>query len=223
MFITILDEMNIARVEYYFAEFLSLMEIPSSSRYLEIISSTSIYDPVKMKKGQILLPDNIWFIGTANNDDSTFAISDKVYDRAMILNLDHKAEAFTVDKWRHIRMNAYDFEKMAKYAMAEYRLRYKYKNKLERLDLYMQDTFRLSFGNRINRQIEEYTSLFVACGGDELDALDDILSKKVFRKLVGGNSLYLKRKSGELLDKLDELFGKNRMVLCKEVILRLVR
>ena len=54
-------------------------------------------------------------------------------------------------------------------------------------------------------------------------SLDDILSKKVFRKLVGGNSLYLKRKSGELLDKLDELFGKNRMVLCREVILRLVR
>ena len=223
MFITILDELNIARVEYYFAEFLSLMEIPSSSRYLEIISSTSIHDPVKMKNGQIRLPDNIWFIGTANNDDSTFAISDKVYDRAMILNLDHKAEAFTVDNWRHVRMNTYDFEKMASYAMAEYRLRYKYKNKLERLDLYMQDTFRLSFGNRINRQIEEYTSLYVACGGDELDALDDILSKKVFRKLVGGNSLYLKRKSGELLDKLDELFGKNRMVLCREVILRLVR
>ena len=105
-----------------------------------------------MKNGQILLPDNIWFIGTANNDDSTFAISDKVYDRAMILNLDHKAEAFTVDNWRHVRMNAYDFEKMARYAMAEYRLRYKYKNKLERLDLYMQDTFRLSFGNRIMKR-----------------------------------------------------------------------
>jgi MoxR-like ATPase/uncharacterized membrane protein len=223
MFITILDELNIARVEYYFAEFLSLMEIPSSSRYLEIISSTSIHDPVKMKNGQLRLPDNIWFIGTANNDDSTFAISDKVYDRAMVLNLDHKADAFTVDSWRHVRMNAYDFLKMAKEAMAEYRLRYKYKNKLERLDLYMQETFRLSFGNRINKQIEEYTSLYVASGGDELDALDDILSKKVFRKLVGGNSLYLKRKSKELLDKLDELFGKNRMVLCREVILRLVR
>ena len=61
MFVTILDEMNIARVEYYFAEFLSLMEIPSNSRYLEIISSTSIHDPVKMKNGQIKLPDNIWF------------------------------------------------------------------------------------------------------------------------------------------------------------------
>ena len=223
MFITILDELNIARVEYYFAEFLSLMEIPSSSRYLEIISSTSIYDPIKMKNGQIKLPDNIWFIGTANNDDSTFAISDKVYDRAMVLNLDHKAEAFTVDSTRHVRMNANDFQKMAKQAKAEYRLRYKYKNKLERLDLYMQDTFRLSFGNRINKQIEEYTSLYVACGGDELEALDDILSKKVFRKLVGGNSLYLKRKSNELLDKLDELFGQNKMVLCKETILRLVR
>ena len=44
-------------------------------------------DPPQLKDGRIKLPPNMWFVGTANNDDSTFAISDKVYDRAMVLNL----------------------------------------------------------------------------------------------------------------------------------------
>lgn len=42
----------------------------------------------------------MWFIGTANNDDSTFAISDKVYDRAMVMNLDKKAKPFEVEGYK---------------------------------------------------------------------------------------------------------------------------
>ena len=80
MYITVLDEMNIARVEYYFAEFLSLLELPDpEERYLTVVSDTWESDPAQLKSGRIKLPVNMWFIGTANNDDSTFAISDKVY------------------------------------------------------------------------------------------------------------------------------------------------
>ncbi|MBO7515374.1 MAG: AAA family ATPase, partial [Lachnospiraceae bacterium] len=93
--IIVLDEMNIARVEYYFADFLSLMELTPDSRYLEITSDRWEQDPVLFKNGRFRLPDNVWFIGTANNDDSTFAVSDKVYDRAMVMNLDKKAKPFT--------------------------------------------------------------------------------------------------------------------------------
>ena len=96
MYVTVLDEMNIARVEYYFAEFLSLLELPNpEDRYLDVVSDKWQTDPTELKDGRIKLPVNMWFIGTANNDDSTFAISDKVYDRAMILNLDNKSERFT--------------------------------------------------------------------------------------------------------------------------------
>ena len=75
IYITILDEMNIARVEYYFAEFLSLLELPNPDRrYLDVVSDEWPNDPIQLKGGQIKLPNNMWFIGTANNDDSTFAI-----------------------------------------------------------------------------------------------------------------------------------------------------
>lgn len=51
------------------------------------------------------LPVNMWFIGTANNDDSTFAISDKVYDRAMVMNLDKKAKPFEVEGYKKERIS----------------------------------------------------------------------------------------------------------------------
>ena len=91
----VLDEMNLARVEYYFAEFLSIMEMPNTEEWIiDIIANPKSDDPVHLNGGKLLIPQNIWFIGTANNDDSTFTITDKVYDRAMSLFFDDKAQPF---------------------------------------------------------------------------------------------------------------------------------
>ena len=73
------------------------------------------------------------------------------------------------------------------------------------------------------KQIKTYIPVYIACGGNELDALDDILSKKVMRKLETQNPIYLRNSAEGLLSYIDELFGKDRMVLCKEFIHRLER
>ena len=91
----LLDEMNIARVEYYFAEMLSILEMPDPAEWeLDLVPNVWSTDPVRLDKGKLRIPQNIWYIGTANNDDSTFTISDKVYDRAQPINLDAKGVAF---------------------------------------------------------------------------------------------------------------------------------
>ncbi|MBR1723755.1 MAG: hypothetical protein IJ723_01865, partial [Ruminococcus sp.] len=91
----LLDEMNIARIEYYFAEMLSILEMPNADEWeLDIVPTVWSTDPVKLDRGTIVIPQNIWYIGTASNDDSTYAISDKVYDRAQPINLDAKGVAF---------------------------------------------------------------------------------------------------------------------------------
>ena len=41
-----------------------------------------------------VIPQNVWYVGTINNDDSTFSVSDKVYDRAFVVNLDSKGVPF---------------------------------------------------------------------------------------------------------------------------------
>ena len=224
MYVTVLDEMNIARVEYYFAEFLSLLELPNpEERYLTVVSDTWPGDPAGLKDGRIKLPVNMWFIGTANNDDSTFAISDKVYDRAMVLDLDRKSERFVAPKTKPLHISADHFAKLADAATKEYAVSARNRARLQMLDQYLIEHFHITFGNRIMKQINTYIPVFIACGGDELVALDDILAKKVIRKLETQNPIYLRGAAEGLLGYLDELFGPDRMAACKEAIQRLRR
>ncbi len=219
MYITILDEMNIARVEYYFAEFLSLLEIPDhTKRYLDVISDVWDTDPELLHGGKLILPNNMWFIGTANNDDSTFAISDKVYDRAMVMNLDKKAQSFLAKPISGRKVTAAKFEELIARSRKKYALSNRNLRRLKELDKYMIKQFHISFGNRIMGQIINYTPVIVACGGTELQALDDIMSKKVLRKLETKNMVYVKSEAPGLIAYIEELFGEGEMEQCIEYI-----
>ena len=224
MYVTVLDEMNIARVEYYFAEFLSLLELPNpDERHLTVVSDTWANDPKQLIDGRIKLPVNMWFIGTANNDDSTFAISDKVYDRAMVLDLDKKSERFVAPKTAPLCLSADHFAHLADAAVREYAVSSRNRKRLQMLDRYLIEHFHITFGNRIMKQINTYIPVYIACGGDELAALDDILAKKVIRKLETQNPIYLRNAAEGLLGYLDELFGTEQMTACKDAIRRLQR
>ena len=224
IYITILDELNIARVEYYFAEFLSLLEIPDpEARYLEVVSDQWESDPEALKEGRIKLPENMWFIGTANNDDSTFAISDKVYDRAMVLNLDRKSAPFQASGSRTVRLSAKRFTELAAEAVKMHSVDRENLDRLQKLDAYLIEKFQITFGNRIMRQIMTYLPIYVVCGGEELDALDDIIAKKVLRKLETQNAAYVRSEAEDLCNFIDATFGEERMLRCKEYVRRIAR
>ena len=163
----------------------------------------------------------MWFIGTANNDDSTFAISDKVYDRAMIMDLDKKAEPFAAPTVKKLHLTAERFEELAKEAVKEYKVTTRNAKRLEKLDEYMIENFHITFGNRIMKQINTYIPVYVSCGGDELEALDDILAKKVMRKLSMQNPVYIRNSAERFCQYMDELFGEENMQLCKSFVRRL--
>ena len=224
IYVVVLDEVNIARVEYYFAEFLSLLEIPDpDKRNLDVVSDVWENDPKLLRNGRLRLPTNMWFIGTANNDDSTFAISDKVYDRSMIMNLDKKTRVFEPKEGNGVRLSASYFEELAAEARREYSLTRRNRQRLQELDGYLINRFKITFGNRIMKQINYYIPAFLACGGDELEALDDILSKKVFRKLESQNPIYVRNSVDDLCAYLDDLFGYDKMPLCKEYLRKFER
>ena len=221
IYVTVLDEMNIARVEYYFAEFLSLLEIPDpDKRYLDVVSDVWNNDPALLRDGKVKLPENMWFMGTVNNDDSTFAISDKVYDRAMVMNLDKKCEPFECDDHLPMRISAEQLNTLAARARVRYAISDRNMRRIRTLDKYLIEKFRITFGNRIMKQLKGYVPVYIACGGKETDAIDDMLSKKVFRKLDSQNPVYVKSVSEEVCDYLDTLFGKDALPLCKEYIRR---
>ncbi len=224
IYVTVLDEMNIARVEYYFAEFLSLFELPNpDSRNLDVVSDVWDNDPVLLRNGKLRLPLNMYFIGTANNDDSTFAISDKVYDRAIVLNLDNKCDPFEAKRTSPVRISWNHINDLFYKARQKYELSYRNLRRINELDKYLIDTFNITFGNRIMKQIKEYVPVIIECGGTELDAIDDIVSRKILRKLESKNPVYVKSQSEALINKLNDLFGDNKMSQCINVINQLLQ
>lgn len=82
-YIICMDEMNLARVEYYFSEYLSLIE-SREWRDGQIITDNifNISQTNSVELSKLCIPDNIYIVGTVNMDDTTFAFSKKVLDRA---------------------------------------------------------------------------------------------------------------------------------------------
>lgn len=210
--IIVLDEMNIARIEYYFAEMLSVLEMPNPNEWqLELVSAAWDDDPKHLVDGKLRIPQNVWYVGTANNDDSTFAVSDKVYDRAQVINLDSKGVSFTPVPTQAKRVSYSYVASLYRQAVEEHPLSDDIIAKIERLDTYVIEKFRIAFGNRIMKQMQIFVPVYVACGGTELEAVDYLLTTKVFRKFESLNVTKVRAEVRGLILFLDNLFGKETM------------
>ena len=222
IYLTILDEMNIARVEYYFAEMLSILEMPSRDEWIvDLVPNVWDSDPKHLDLGKLHLPQNMWYIGTANNDDSTFAITDKVYDRAMPIDINTKGVPFDAPLTDPMHLSYKHLEEMLDYCKEHHKVSEENLHKIELLDNYVIEHFRLAFGNRIVKQLREYVPAFVGCGGTELDGLDYVLARKVLRKFESLNLSFIRDEIDGLVDYLDFLFGEQNMSECKEYLRRL--
>ena len=220
----VLDEMNLARIEYYFAEFLSMMEMPNVNDWLiELTSNDEPNDPKNIHKGKLLIPQNIEFFGTANNDDSTFTISDKVYDRAISIFFDNKGIPFETEFVDSVQVSYSQQKKLYQDAIFQYPLSEKLLEKFEKLDSFVIKNFKLAFGNRILKQLNTFIPVYVACGGREIDGLDFIFTNKILKKFESLNIAFLKDELKKLNLELDKLFGKNTFPMAHNYINDLLR
>ena len=201
----VLDELNLSRIEYYFSDFLSLMEAREDQRAVNLLN-TRIYPPSKDSNAgekqssylaltdgnTIKIPPNVWFIGTANRDESTFEISDKVYDRAQTMNFDRRAPKVTA-KRLDIPMRFLEYDKLKELFEAAKQIEFNAESDprvlaVEKLLI----PYKISFGNRILKQIEDFVKVYMACFDiSTLEksrqtlhrAIENILYSKVLRKL----------------------------------------
>jgi 5-methylcytosine-specific restriction endonuclease McrBC GTP-binding regulatory subunit McrB len=165
-----LDEMNLARVEYYFAQFLSAMEIRARQGSAEIELGPGDF---------VKLPENLFFVGTVNVDETTHGFADKVFDRAQLLELEAPRQLL----WNHI-------------GEADYR------------DLVMEVWDAVSavapFAFRVLDEIEAYVSLAEDMGVGWEQAVDEQLVQKVLPKIRGADP-----RVGEVLTAIMEIAGEN--------------
>lgn len=224
--VMVLDEMNISRIEYYFADFLSVMEYPSEKWKLKIMQLPyEFVAPDHLEDGILTIPTNTFFIGTANKDDSTYTITDKVYDRAITINFDVLNELFEVKEDVSKTRLSFDFlEGLFETARntEEFNLNEEDLERFKILTDFTYETFDLAFGNRIYNQILKFTPVFVGLGGKKDEALDFMFSRKVIAKLEGHYEDYVKKGLENLLSLVRKNYG-NGFKETEHVINKLLR
>lgn len=102
LLVVLLDEMNLARVEYYFSEFLSRLETRRDIKPDNASDRLKASLPLEVgdfraddsdNRPQVYVDNNVMFVGTMNEDESTMSLSDKVIDRAAVMQFG-KPESF---------------------------------------------------------------------------------------------------------------------------------
>lgn len=218
----VLDEMNLARVEYYFAEILSVLEMPSQDEWtLDLVPVAWDGDPKGLEDGKIRIPGSLWFVGTANNDDSTFTITDKVYDRAIPIELNERADAFECPPHERVHVTSEHLQYLFQKAKVEHVVSEELLEKMHKLDQYLQTRFRLAFGNRIIKQMHDFIPVYVACGGTELGGMDYIIARKVLKKFESMNVSFVRDEIQGLIDYIEKTFGEGGLPDSVSYLLRI--
>ncbi len=223
--LVVLDEMNISRIEYYFADFLSVMEFPEEDRRISLMLLPESYDaPDNLEKGQLILTPNTYFIGTANKDDSTFTITDKVIDRAIVINFDSTQKELKFDKEFYPISLSYDgLKELFKKASEEYKFKESERNKFLKVLDFMSTELDITIGNRIIRQLDDMVPIYEAMGLTSLDCLDAIFSSKILRKLESRYDSSLRNGLSRLSKLLDSEFNQDSFKVSKDVISKYLR
>ncbi len=197
LFFLILDEMNLSHPEQYFADFISAMEQANSSIFdplaVELLSGMpkeimeSNRWPKCLQNEKIIVPPNVWFIGTANHDETTMEFADKTYDRAHVMVMERNAKKTSYNKVRagSAHWSAEDlrnaFVKAQKSDEGEQQAAW-VTEKMHSLKDVLKSEFDVSFGNRLERQIRDFVPVVCAAGGSRELALDHLLATKIVRK-----------------------------------------
>lgn len=222
----VLDEMNLSRIEYYFSDFLSLMEHEEDKREIKLLNvklcrleGGAAYSYKGLNDGHtIKIPSNVWFIGTANKDESTFEISDKVYDRAQTMNFNKRAP----------KIRAFGEPMSPKYVSYETMTKLFYEAKqsfafdaednlvIQKAENLLRP-YNISFGNRILKQMEDFVKIYCACFTDKNAAVNVAVEKILLSKVVAK----LEYKIVENKESLAVEFDKLGLFACGEFIRKL--
>ena len=190
VFMMVLDEINLSRPEQFFADFLSALEQPTHARRLTLVNDPVAKAPRLMVDGRHLpIPPNVWFVGTANHDESTAEFADKTYDRAHVMEMPRKTDAAHFDVEQKRGRNPLSFTQLEKAfegaAERQDKAITKATNWLRKAPF--ADTlgrrFRVGWGNRLEHQLARYLPVVVESGGSVGEAMDHLLVTKVLRKL----------------------------------------
>ena len=231
-FFVCLDEMNLAPVEQYFAEFLSVIETRKKND--NAIVTGTLVEAQRMRElegwteGDLTLPDNVFIIGTVNMDDTTHQFSRKVIDRAMTIEMngDKLANMFgrsgdlcyldegvwPLESFKAVHVCADEVLKELKLDQAD-TLKQGLVNKLDAINICLKNTpFQVSY--RVLNEMCVYAGVLLSEGltidAAIAQAVDQITLMKILPRIEGDEDMFVVDKQNKnRLEMMMELFDEN--------------
>lgn len=189
IFLVVLDEMNLARVEYYFSEFNSKLWLKAEERVIELFDGVSNYnDNISkyIKDNKIQIPDNVYFIGTINEDDSVSSISDKIFDRAQVIEFMQLPNSDFVGD---LDKSDYDVDDNKYTTLKSFNWVQNHNNHddvdisiIDEVNKLCKNSFNKVIGFRSLKQIKKFVTSFKNAGGQLSEAIDMQLVSKFVPK-----------------------------------------
>lgn len=201
LYMVCFDEMNLARVEHYFSQFISILENNDDERFIQLYNSNlenRVYNS-NVYPSKVLVRKNVIFVGTVNIDESTFHFSDKVLDRANVIKLNMCSfnELAEVKKniisedIDEIDFNTNDFFETNNtfFTMTDDELSF-----LDELNYCLKENNpRMGIGYRVISQINQYLSAIPQdIGYDRQEAFDNLIVQRILTKLRGADDQIIK-------------------------------
>lgn len=214
MMMVVLDEMNLARVEYYFSEFLSKLELRLKEHDMSKISIGT-----QLNSREFFVERNVVLVGTMNDDESTYSLSDKVLDRSNVLHFGKPADRDddSIDlaiksktEPKNIYVDANTFGQWC--SVDNYNiddngaLKDEVSQTIKQLNKAL-DKVGKAFGYRVENSISEYVKLYPGIASDPTKAklaLADQIEMKVIPKLAG---LEKNEKSDDCLNSIEHVIN----------------
>lgn len=184
--VIVLDEMNLAHPEQYFGSMLSILENAVTEQgYLDLLTSALSGLPAKFEGARLPLPPNVWFVGTANHDETTVAFADKTYDRAHVQELPARHKEFPARRPGNDQPVSFSDLQRAFNAAAR-----ELKETVSDVKAFLNENlhgnfaqFGVGWGNRLERQLESFVPVVLDAGGKTTEAVDHLVATKLVRKL----------------------------------------
>ncbi len=226
----LLDEMNLAHIELYFAEFLSKFEQRRGSKEgdvnIDIQLGTALIHPLPLDR-------NIIWIGTMNEDETTKTLSDKVLDRAFLINFPRPTELKSrvklqtledIKPFEYLHRDTWNkwIKKESLFAGEKYEIIHKYREISNKINEYLAPTGR-AIGHRVWQSMEYYINnhpeVIQNIGNDEeLNkktklAFEEQLVQKIMPKLRG---IEVHGEEKKTLDNIKEILNQNEFAVTED-------
>ncbi|WP_295404468.1 hypothetical protein [uncultured Thiocystis sp.] len=209
----VLDEMNLSYPEQYFSDMLSTLEQSIDKRSIELMPHRVDQAPLLFDNGKSLrIPKNVWFVGTANHDETTKDFAPKTYDRSLVMEFSDTPKPFDVKPPSPRKPLSYEalqrfFLKAQQDHGKDAQQVSEFLNNCVRDPL--KNDFKIGWGPRLEDQLKRYCPVVVAAGGALGEAADHILAMRLLRQLRNRHDNQQKR-----LEHLMNQIQKDWSLLC---------